>query len=80
MTVLVDRDFEVHTLPSGETLVYRDRDHSYWRELVEKPNGEHVGRVGERRAGREGQAHWSLNRCRPDGLAERQSDGLGRKA
>ena len=44
MTVLVDRDFEVHTLPSGETLVYRDRDHSYWRELVEKPNGEQAGK------------------------------------
>lgn len=44
MTVLVDRDFEVHTLPSGETLVYRDRDHSYWKELVEKPNGEQAGK------------------------------------
>jgi len=44
MTVLVDRDFEVHTLPSGETLVYRDRDHSYWKELVVKPNGEQSGR------------------------------------
>ena len=44
MTVLVDRDFEVHTLPSGETLAYRDRDHSYWKELVEKPNGEQAGK------------------------------------
>ena len=64
MTVLVERDFQIHTLPSGETLVYRDRDHSYWKELVEKPNGEQAGKGG-------------LNRCRPDGLAERQSDGLG---
>lgn len=25
-------DFEVYTLPSGTTVAYRDRDHSYWRE------------------------------------------------
>ena len=44
MTISVQRDFEVHTLPSGETVVYRDRDHSYWKELVEKPNGDQAGK------------------------------------
>lgn len=31
MTTLTP-DFEIHTLPSGGTVAYRDRDHSYWRE------------------------------------------------
>lgn len=44
MTSTVDGDFQIHTLPSGDTLVYRDRDHSYWKELVVKPNGEQSGR------------------------------------
>jgi hypothetical protein len=43
-SVTVQGDFQIHTLPSGETLVYRDRDHSYWKELVEKPNGEQAGK------------------------------------
>ena len=42
--VTVQGDFQIHTLPSGDTLVYRDRDHSYWKELVVKPNGEQSGR------------------------------------
>lgn len=42
--VTVQGDFQIHTLPSGETLVYRDRDHSYWKELVVKPNGEQAGK------------------------------------
>ena len=43
-SVTVAGDFQIHTLPSGETLVYRDRDHSYWKELVVKPNGEQAGK------------------------------------
>lgn len=44
MTVTVDRDFQIHTLPNGVTVPYRDRDHSYWKELVEKANGEQAGK------------------------------------
>lgn len=31
MTVTTLGDFEVHTLPSGVSVAYRDRDHSYWK-------------------------------------------------
>lgn len=31
MTVEINGDFEVHTLPSGVTVAYRDRDHAYFR-------------------------------------------------
>ena len=37
-------DFETHTLPNGTTVAYRNRDHSYWAEMVVKPNGDEVGK------------------------------------
>jgi hypothetical protein len=44
MTDAIDRGFETHTLPNGQAIFYRDRDHSYWKELVEKANGELSGK------------------------------------
>jgi len=44
MTVRVEGDFEIHTLPNSVEVPYRDRDHSYWSEIVEKANGEQSGR------------------------------------
>ncbi len=34
--------FEVHEMPSGETVFYRDSNHSYYKEIAEK-NGKWVG-------------------------------------
>lgn len=31
--------FEVHDLPSGDRIFYRDKDHSYWSEVQRKSNG-----------------------------------------
>jgi hypothetical protein len=36
-------DFEEHVLPSGQPVYYRDRDHSYWRD-VEMRRGEYGGK------------------------------------
>lgn len=32
-------DAELHTLPNGTQVVYRDRDHSYWTSATALPNG-----------------------------------------
>jgi hypothetical protein len=32
-------DAELHTLPNGETVVSRDRDHSYWKTATALPDG-----------------------------------------
>lgn len=36
-------DFEVHELPSGETVYYRDSNHSYYDRIEERPGGKWVG-------------------------------------
>lgn len=35
--------FEVHELPNGETIAYRDSDHSYFSRIEERPGGKWVG-------------------------------------
>ncbi len=35
--------FEMHTLPSGVTVAYRDSDHSYWRTCEQKNDGKWKG-------------------------------------
>lgn len=37
--VVMIGDAELHTMPSGLQVIYRDRDHSYWTSAVEQPDG-----------------------------------------
>lgn len=39
MTTLSPSTFEIHTLPNGVQVPYRDSDHSYWREMVSNGDG-----------------------------------------
>lgn len=39
MTTLSPSTFEIHRLPNGLEVPYRDSDHSYWREMVSNGDG-----------------------------------------
>ena len=42
--VEMEGPFEVHTLPNGDMVFYRDKDHAYFRDIKHQKNGEWVGR------------------------------------
>lgn len=76
----VSTDFEIHTLPSGVTVAYRDRDHSYWKEAKgDKGSGRLAGVttvIAPMDWRPDGLMKWA-SRLTREGVAALAAEGLG---